>query len=90
MCVKYFSQATANDAEVVIDGLGSRENSSTAFNAFEVIAELEDVWKDVIKRLKNHNETIRITTETFAGKTFLQQTRLSIIITVVSNKIDLN
>ena len=51
---------------------------------------LEDVWKDVIKRLKNSNETIRITTETFAGKTFLQQTRLSIIITVVSNKIDLN
>ncbi|XP_073241164.1 adhesion G-protein coupled receptor D1-like [Porites lutea] len=66
MVIREILKATAHDAEVVIDGLGSRENSSTAFNAFEVIAVLEDVWKDVIKRLKNRNETIRITTETFA------------------------
>ncbi|KAM7445445.1 hypothetical protein ABFA07_006051 [Porites harrisoni] len=64
--IREILKATADDAEVVIDGLGSRENSSTAFNAFEVIAVLEDVWKDIIKRLKNRNETIRITTETFA------------------------
>lgn len=66
-------QATADDAKDVIDGLSSRENSSTTFNAFEVIAVLEGVWKDVIKRLKNSNETIRISTEIFGNKC-LQQT----------------
>lgn len=40
-------------------------NSSAVFNAFEIVAVLEDLWKEVLEDLTNSSETIRIYTQTF-------------------------
>ena len=40
-------------------------NSSAVFNAFEIVAVLEDLWKEVLEDLTDSSETIRIYTQTF-------------------------
>ncbi|KAJ7330241.1 hypothetical protein OS493_022765 [Desmophyllum pertusum] len=58
-------RATATDAEDVLETLSSQRDNSAAFNAFEVIEMLEDLWKEVQKHLTNNSETIRICTKSF-------------------------
>ncbi|KAL9984194.1 hypothetical protein ACROYT_G006465 [Oculina patagonica] len=65
MTMRDILRTTANDAGDVLETLSSQRNSSAAFNAFEVIAVLDDLWKEVVKDLTNSNETIRIFTKSF-------------------------
>lgn len=67
--VKLYIQATATNAADALDALIiSRKNNSAAFNAFEIIAVLEEIWKDALKHLRNSNETMRMSTKSFGEK----------------------
>ena len=62
-------QTTANEAgDVFKTALHSQRNNSTAFNAFDIVVVLEDLWKDVLEDLTNNSETIRIFTEGFGKR----------------------
>jgi len=57
---------SANDAgDVFKSARHLQANSSAVFNAFEIVAVLENLWKEVLEDLTNSSETIRIYTQTF-------------------------